>query len=147
MTKTPTMTAAIAAMMFAATALGAEKKATVPYEATAVGKLESRTKDRTRCPGIFGDYWWANRFLDRHQKVEKLKGKTVDLVLLGDSIMHFWEWKHPASWRKLTEGRGSEPRIRRRQDRERDLARAARRARRLQGAEHRAYDRHEQQLF
>ena len=33
------------------------------------------------------------------------KGKTVDLVLVGDSIMHFWEWKHPASWKRFTEGR------------------------------------------
>ena len=93
----------VAVAICAATAFGAAQK--TPYEATAVGKLESRTKDKTRCPGIFGDYWWANRFLDRHQQVEKLKGKTVDLVLLGDSIIHFWEWKHPASWRKLTEGR------------------------------------------
>lgn len=97
--------AAVAIAFFAATAFGAAQKAQQPYEATAVGKLESRTKDKTRSPGIFGDYWWANRFLDRHQKVEQLKGKTVDLVLLGDSIMHFWEWKHPKSWRKLTEGR------------------------------------------
>ena len=93
------------AAICAATAFGAEKKVQPPYEATAVGKLESRTKDKTRCPGIFGDYWWANRFLDRHQQIEKLKGKTVDLVLLGDSIMHFWEWKHPESWKKLTQGR------------------------------------------
>ena len=94
-----------AAAICAATAFGEAQKVQPPYEATPVGKLESRTKDKTRCPGIFGDYWWANRFLDRHQQVEKLKGKTIDLVLLGDSIMHFWEWKHPASWRKLTEGR------------------------------------------
>ena len=99
------MTAACAAMC-GIVAFGAEQKAPQPpYEATPVGKLESRTKDKTRSPGIFGDYWWANRFLDRHQQVEKLRGKTVDIVLLGDSIMHFWEWKHPESWRKLTKGR------------------------------------------
>ena len=100
-----TMTAACAAMCVIV-AFGAEQNAPQPpYEATPVGKLESRTKDKTRSPGIFGDYWWANRFLDRHQQVEKLRGKTVDIVLLGDSIMHFWEWKHPESWRKLTKGR------------------------------------------
>ena len=77
----------------------------LPLEATPVAKLDNRTKDRTRCPGIFGDYWWANRFLDRHQVVEGVRGKTVDLVLVGDSIMHFWEWKHPASWQKLIAGR------------------------------------------
>jgi len=84
------------------TAFGA---APTPVESTAVAKMESRTKDTKRDPGIFGDYWWANRFLSRHQLVEKQRGKTVDLVLVGDSIMHFWEWKHPASWAKLTQGR------------------------------------------
>ena len=74
-------------------------------ELSSVAKMESRTKDPKRDPGIFGDYWWANRFLSRHQEIEKLKGRTVDVVLLGDSIMHFWEWKHPESWAKFTAGR------------------------------------------
>jgi len=76
-----------------------------PIECTPTAKMESRTKDKKRDPGIFGDYWWANRFLSRHQLVKRQRGKTVDLVLVGDSIMHFWEWKHPASWAKLTQGR------------------------------------------
>ena len=84
------------------TAFGAGQ---TPVESTAVAKMDSQTKDTTRDPGIFGSYWWANRFLSRHQLVEKQRGKTVDLVLVGDSIMHFWEWKHPASWAKLTQGR------------------------------------------
>jgi beta-glucosidase len=67
--------------------------------------MESRSKDKKREPGLFGDYWWANRVLSRHKEIEKVKGETVDLVLLGDSIMHFWEWKHPKSWAKLTAGR------------------------------------------
>ena len=79
--------------------------AAVPAESMSTAKMESRTKDKNRDPGIFGDYWWANRFLSRHKLVEQQRGKTVDLVLLGDSIMHFWEWKHPASWKKLTQGR------------------------------------------
>ena len=76
-----------------------------PVESSAVAKMESRTADKTRDPGIFGDYWWANRFLSRHKEIEKLNGKPVDVVMLGDSIMHFWEWKHPKSWAKFTEGR------------------------------------------
>ena len=92
---------AIAAMC-GMTAFGA---AATPIESTAVAKMESQTKDTKRDPGIFGNYWWANRFLSRHQLVEKQRGKTVDLVLVGDSIMHFWEWKHPASWAKLSQGR------------------------------------------
>ena len=101
----------LAAMMAALTVGGyaktaaAEKKPAPPVEATAVAKMESRTKNPKRDPGLFGDYWWANRFLSRHQAIEKVKGQTVDVVLLGDSIMHFWEWKHPKSWAKFTANR------------------------------------------
>ena len=100
-----------AALLAAATAIGlatcatAAQKATSIIETSAVSHMESRTKDKTRDPGIFGDYWWANRFLSRHMEVEKCKGKVVDVVMLGDSIMHFWEWKHPQSWAKFTSGR------------------------------------------
>ena len=87
-------------------AFGATQKTPAgPAESASTSRMESRTADKTRDPGIFGDYWWANRFLSRHQLVEQQRGKTVDLVLLGDSIMHFWEWKCPASWKKLTQGR------------------------------------------
>ena len=83
----------------------AAEKSAVPVESSSVSRMESRTKDTKRDPGIFGDYWWANRFLSRHQQIEKVKGRTVDVVMLGDSIMHFWEWKHPQSWAKFTAGR------------------------------------------
>ena len=72
---------------------------------SAVSRMESRTNDPTRDPGLFGDYWWANRFLSRSRLVEGFKGKTVDVVMLGDSITHFWEWRHPESWAKFTKGR------------------------------------------
>ena len=62
-----------------------------PKEATAVSHMEGRTKNPNRDPGLFGDYWWANRFLSRRQAIEKVRGQEVDLVLLGDSICHFWE--------------------------------------------------------
>ena len=85
--------------------MNAAEKPDGRVELSSVAKMESRTKDPKRDPGIFGDYWWANRFLSRHQEIEKLKGRTVDVVLLGDSIMHFWEWKHPQSWAKFTANR------------------------------------------
>ena len=50
---------------------------------SAVSRMESRTKDPTRDPGLFGDYWWANRFLSRHRLIEGFKGKTVDVVMLA----------------------------------------------------------------
>ena len=86
-------------------AAGSDKSAKPPVETTSVSHMESRTKDKTRDPGLFGDYWWANRFLSRSREIEKVKGKTVDVVMLGDSIIHFWEWKHPQSWAKFTAGR------------------------------------------
>lgn len=87
----------------AAFAFGGETKE--PAETKAVSRMESRTKDSRRDPGLFGDYWWANRFLSRHVLVESYRGKSVDVVMLGDSIMHFWEWRHPESWKKFTAGR------------------------------------------
>ena len=74
-------------------------------ELQPVSRVGTQTKDKTRDPGLFGDYWWANRFLSRHLEIEKFKGKQVDVVLVGDSIIHFWEWKHPKSWAKFTAGR------------------------------------------
>ena len=90
---------------FSAAAVFAQGNGASTAESTPASRMDGRTKDKTRDPGLFGDYWWANRFLSRHQEIEKVRGKTVDLVLLGDSIMHFWEWKHPDSWKKLTANR------------------------------------------
>lgn len=72
-----------------------------PIEVTPVSRMDATTKDPKRDPGIFGEYWWANRFLSRHQLVEANRDKTVDLVMLGDSIVHFWEWRHPESWQRF----------------------------------------------
>ncbi len=76
-----------------------------PVETMPISHMESRTRDKTRDPGLFGDYWWANRFLSRHRLVESCRGKTVDLVMVGDSIIHFWEWRHKKNWEKFTAGR------------------------------------------
>ena len=82
-----------------------ETAAALPVESQAIAKMAARTADRGREPGLFGDYWWANRFLSRHREIEKVKGKAVDVVLVGDSIIHFWEWKHAKNWAKFTKGR------------------------------------------
>ena len=83
----------------------AQCKAENTVETTPVSCVGNVTKDKTREPGLFGAHWWANRFLSRHMEIEKVKGKSVDVVLLGDSIMHFWQWKHPESWSKFTANR------------------------------------------
>lgn len=77
----------------------------LPRELRPIANMESRTSNPSRDPGLFGDYWWANRFLSRHAIVESWRGKTVDVVLLGDSIIHFWEWKHSSSWNKFVQGK------------------------------------------
>lgn len=76
-----------------------------PVECVPAAKMESRNASPGRGDGPFGDYWWANRFLSRLELVKAAKGRTVDVVLMGDSIMHFWEWHHPQSWAKFTSGR------------------------------------------
>lgn len=99
------MTCGLVLLATAACAGAEDVRAKEPVETTAVSHMESRTKDPKRDPGIFGDYWWANRFLSRHREIEKFRGQTVDVVMLGDSIMHFWEWKHKKSWETFTKGR------------------------------------------
>lgn len=83
----------------------AQCKAGETVETTPASRVGNVTSDKTRDPGLFGAHWWANRFLSRHMEIEKFRGKSVDVVLFGDSIMHFWEWKHPASWKKFTANR------------------------------------------
>ena len=96
--------AALAAL--GAGAAPAQRKAPKgPVELAPASRIQSTTDQKGRGDGPFGEYWWANRFLSRIEQVRAAKGKTVDLVLVGDSIMHFWEWKHPASWKRFTEGR------------------------------------------
>lgn len=71
-----------------------------PREALPDTRTGLNAKDRE--DGPFGDFWWLNRLHNRRRQIEGLKGATVDLALVGDSITHFWEWKHPASWAALT---------------------------------------------
>lgn len=83
---------------------GAASSMVVP-ETEAVSHMESRNRQPGRGDGIFGDYWWANRFLSRYNRIMEWRGKTVDVVMLGDSIVHFWEWHHPESWAKFCDRR------------------------------------------
>lgn len=78
-----------------------ELKELIPEE-----RLSDVTQSKTRGPGPFGyEYWWANRFLSKHQERQDLRGKDVDLVMLGDSITHFWEWHDPEGWKSFTAGK------------------------------------------
>ena len=86
--------------------VGAQQTPVMPVDDSAsVSRMENRTTNKNRDPGLFGDYWWANRFLSRHMQIKKLNGGKVDVVMLGDSIMHFWEWLMPESWATFAKGR------------------------------------------
>jgi len=98
------MAIVVCAALFSA-AVCAQTIVAVSAESTPRARREPRAKDKNRESGLFGDHWWANRFLSKQNEIEKLRGKKVDLVLLGDSIMHFWERKHKDSWAKLTANR------------------------------------------
>ena len=96
----------IAALAAAASALAAGTPAAKgPAELVPASRIESTSNQKGRGDGPFGEYWWANRFLSRIEQVKAAKGQSVDLVLMGDSIMHFWEWKHAGSWARFTKGR------------------------------------------
>lgn len=47
--------------------------------------------------------WWGNRH--RAKLAEIARCKDVDVVFLGDSILHYWEERHPVSWSKWTKDR------------------------------------------
>ena len=96
---------AVCCVMVAGAAKPTAKAVQEPTECVAQAKMDSRNATPGRGDGPFGDYWWANRFLSRIEQVRAVKGQTVDVVLMGDSIMHFWEWRHPQSWAKFTAGR------------------------------------------
>jgi len=68
----------------------------------ALGDTRITGQSRNRENGPFGDWWWLNRLYNRRVQVMAAKGKTVDVVFMGDSIMHFWEWQHPRSWATFT---------------------------------------------
>jgi hypothetical protein len=65
------MKALILAVAAVSAAAGfSQSKDSVAAESTPASNMASRTKDKTRDPGLFGDYWWANRFLSRHMEIE-----------------------------------------------------------------------------
>ena len=53
--------------------------------------------------GVFGVRWWLSRIAAGRAAVAREKG-DLDLVMLGDSITHFWEMKLPESWAAFTNG-------------------------------------------
>ena len=53
--------------------------------------------------GVFGVRWWLSRVAAGRDAVARAKGE-LDLVMLGDSITHYWEQKCPESWTAFTNG-------------------------------------------
>lgn len=50
-------------------------------------------------------HFQARRLLNKHDEVAALKGKTVGLVMIGDSITDFWESFHRDAWKKFNSKR------------------------------------------
>lgn len=50
-------------------------------------------------------HWTMERFWEKEREVASLKGREVDLVMVGDSITHFWESKNPEGWKAFTAGK------------------------------------------
>lgn len=53
--------------------------------------------------GVFGVRWWLSRIAGGRASVAQEHG-DMDLVMLGDSITHFWEIRCGESWAQFTNG-------------------------------------------
>ncbi len=97
----------MAVNLIAVVAIGAQVSdvrsgASEPVELRPVPRMDLRSAARDG--GLFGDYWWASRFAEHAMRKREMSVKVVDLVMLGDSIMHFWEERHQESWNSFTNG-------------------------------------------
>ena len=54
--------------------------------------------------GFFGGYWWLSRVEQARDAIAKAGGE-MDLVMLGDSITHFWQIRHAEHWQKFVGNR------------------------------------------
>ena len=50
--------------------------------------------------GFFGQHWWLSR-VEQARDAVRASGGELDLVMLGDSITHFWQQNHPEHWKKF----------------------------------------------
>ena len=69
---------------------------TEPIEAIGDSRADAMSKTR-------GGRWWMNRLVEKLDLIDRSGGK-FDLVMLGDSITHFWEERQPESWASFTNG-------------------------------------------
>ena len=67
-----------------------------PVEAVAISRVDAQSAKR-------GGRWWMNRLVEKLDLIDR-SGGSFDLVMLGDSITHFWEERHPESWASFTNG-------------------------------------------
>lgn len=69
-----------------------------PAETIPKDRIEAANK---RWPdGFFGQRWWLSR-VEQARDAVRAGGGELDLVMLGDSITHFWQQNHPDHWRKF----------------------------------------------
>ena len=67
-----------------------------PVEAIGDSRVDAQSAKR-------GGRWWMNRLEEKLELIDR-SGGNFDLVMLGDSITHFWEERQSASWASFTNG-------------------------------------------
>ena len=69
-----------------------------PVETIPVSRVQAANNRWT--DGFYGGFWWLSRVEQARDAVQKANGE-LDLVMLGDSITHFWQQNHLDHWKKF----------------------------------------------
>ncbi|WP_181898363.1 GDSL-type esterase/lipase family protein [Alteromonas aestuariivivens] len=76
-------------------------KSTTSQSGNKATAIVSVSQERSVIPAVLNEPWATAWWLPRHeQKVAQARGKTAELVLIGDSIIHGWENEGGAVWRQ-----------------------------------------------
>ena len=73
-----------------------------PAETIPLSRVQAANSRWT--DGFYGHYWWLSRVEQARDDVQKANGE-MDLVMLGDSITHFWQQNHLDHWKKFVGAR------------------------------------------
>lgn len=69
-----------------------------PLETIPASRVQAANNRWT--DGFYGSRWWLSRVEQARDYVQYAKGR-LDLIMLGDSITHFWQQNHPEHWRRF----------------------------------------------
>ena len=69
-----------------------------PVETIPMSRVQAANNRWT--DGFFGGFWWLSRVEQARDAVQQANGE-MDLVMLGDSITHFWQQNHLDHWKRF----------------------------------------------